>query len=40
MNTAEGDHASNFLTRSESRSHVQTLLSLYESARIGAPIFL
>ncbi len=40
MNTAVLDNAPNFLTLSESRSHVQTLLSLYESARIGAPIFL
>ena len=40
MNTAVLDNAPNFLTLSESRSHVQTLLSLYESARTGAAVFL
>lgn len=40
MNAAILDGSPNYLTLEESRSHVATVLALYESARRGAPVAL
>lgn len=40
MNTAILDGSPNYLTLEESRSHVATVLALYESARRGMPVVL